>query len=105
MVRVTLCLAICVRSIAEAQWNRRYQAVEGKLGNMNSRVGRIVMVIVGVIALIVGAVFAGQGANLIPGSSMTGDRMWLYIGLIVAIVGIILIVLGLRRPGRGRSSR
>jgi uncharacterized Tic20 family protein len=71
---------------------------------MNSRVGRIVLVIVGVIALIVGAVFAGQGANLIPGSSMTGDRMWLYIGVIVAVVGIILIVLGLRRPGRGRTS-
>jgi hypothetical protein len=72
---------------------------------VNTRVGRIVLVIVGVIALIVGAVFAGQGANLIPGSSMSGDRMWLYIGLIVAIVGIILIVLGLRRPRRGGTSR
>jgi uncharacterized membrane protein YidH (DUF202 family) len=76
-----------------------------KLGNVSNRVGRIALIIVGVIALIVGAVFAGQGANLIPGSSMTGDRMWLYIGLNVAIVGIILIVLGLRRPGRGRTSR
>lgn len=75
------------------------------LENMKSRAGRITFVIVGVIALIVGAVFAGQGANLIPGSSMTGDRMWLYIGLIVAIVGIILIVLGLRRPKRGGMSR
>jgi hypothetical protein len=72
---------------------------------MNSRVGRIVLVVVGAIALIIGAVFAGQGANLIPGSSMTGDRMWLYIGLILAIIGIILIVLGLRRPGRDRPSR
>lgn len=72
---------------------------------MNTRAGRIVLVIVGVIALIVGAVFAGQGANLIPGSSMSGSHMWLYIGLIVAIVGIILIVLGLRRPGRGRTSK
>jgi len=79
--------------------------VESKLANMKSRTGRIVLIIVGVIALIVGAVFAGQGANLIPGSSMTGDRMWLYIGLIVAIVGIILIVLGLRRPGPGRTSK
>jgi uncharacterized Tic20 family protein len=65
---------------------------------VKSRGGRIALVIIGVIAVLVGAVFAGQGANLIPGSSMTGDRMWLYIGLIVAIVGIILIVLGLRRP-------
>jgi uncharacterized membrane protein YidH (DUF202 family) len=84
---------------------RRYESVEAKLGNVNSRSGRVALVIIGVIALIVGAVFAGQGANLIPGSSMTGDRMWLYIGLIVGIVGIILIVLGLRRPGRGRTSR
>jgi uncharacterized membrane protein YdbT with pleckstrin-like domain len=84
---------------------RRYESVEAKLGNVSNRVGRIAMVIVGVIALIVGAVFAGQGANLIPGSSMTGERMWLYIGLIVAIVGILLIVLGLRRPGRGPSGR
>jgi uncharacterized Tic20 family protein len=65
---------------------------------VKSRGGRIALVIIGVIAVLVGAVFAGQGANLIPGSSMTGDRMWLYIGLIVAIVGIILIVFGVRRP-------
>jgi len=54
-------------------------------------------VILGAIALVVGVVFAGQGANLIPGSSMTGDRTWLYIGVIVAIVGVVLIVLGRRR--------
>lgn len=71
---------------------------------MKNRTGRIVMIIVGVIALVIGVVFAGQGANLIPGSSMTGDRMWLYIGLILAVVGIVLVVLGLRRPGRGRTS-
>jgi uncharacterized membrane protein YidH (DUF202 family) len=70
---------------------------------MNSRTGRTALVIIGVIAVVIGAVFAGQGANLIPGSSMTGDRMWLYIGVVVAIVGIILIVVGLRRPGRGRT--
>lgn len=58
---------------------------------------RIVLIIVGIVAVIVGAVFAGQGANLIPGSSMTGDRTWLYIGLVLAIVGIILIVVGIRR--------
>ena len=36
---------------------------------------------------------------------MTGSRMWLSIGLIVAAVGIILVVLGLRRPGPGRPSK
>lgn len=72
---------------------------------MNSRTGRITLIVIGAIALIVGAVFAGQGANLIPGSSMTGDRTWLYIGLVLAVVGIIMIAVGLRRPARGPSDR
>ena len=71
---------------------------------MTSSTERTVLTAVGVIALLIGGVFAGQGLNLIPGSFMTGDRTWLYIGLIIAVVGVILIVLGLRRPGRGRSN-
>jgi len=70
------------------------------LNNVTSRPGRIALITVGVVALIVGGVFAGQGLNLIPGSFMTGNRMWLAVGL---IVGIILIVLGLRRPGHDRT--
>ena len=72
------------------------ESVENSLSNVTSRPGRIALITVGVVALIVGGVFAGQGLNLIPGSFMTGNRMWLAIGL---IVGVILIVLGLRRPG------
>ena len=75
------------------------------MGNVTSRTGRIALITLGVIALILGGVWAGQGMNLIPGSVMTGSRMWLFIGLIIAIVGIILIVLGLRRPGHGRTSK
>ncbi len=71
---------------------------------MTSQTARTLLIAVGVTALLIGGVFAGQGLNLIPGSFMTGDRMWLYIGLIIAVVGVILIVLGLRRPGRGRSN-
>jgi len=81
--------------------NRRTHSVESKLRDVNSRGGRIALVVVGVIAVLIGGVFAGQGANLLPGSAMSGERMWLYIGLIVVIVGIVLIVLGARRPGRG----
>ena len=73
--------------------------------NVTSRSGRITLITVGVIALILGGVWAGQGLNLIPGSFMTGNRMWLSIGLILAIVGIILIVLGLRRREHGGTSK
>jgi hypothetical protein len=67
---------------------------------MKSRIARTILIVVGVIAALVGAVWVGQGANLIPGSVMTGDRTWLVIGLIIGVGGIFLIVLGLRRPGR-----
>lgn len=66
-----------------------------------SRTGRVVLIVIGVIAVIIGGVFAGQGANIIPGSSMTGERMWLYIGLVILVVGVILVWLGLRRPAGG----
>jgi hypothetical protein len=72
---------------------------------MNRSVGRTALITIGGIAVIIGGVFAGQGMNLIPGSFMTGNRMWLSIGLIVAVVGITLVVLGLRRPRAGRSNK
>jgi len=72
---------------------------------MTSSIGRTTLITVGLIALILGGIWTGQGMNLIPGSFMTGSRMWLFIGLIVSIVGIILIALGLSRPGRGRTNR
>jgi hypothetical protein len=75
---------------------------EGTLGHMTSSTGRIALIIVGVTALAVGGVFTGQGLNLIPGSFMTGDRTWLGIGLVIAVIGVILILLGIRRPKSGR---
>jgi len=71
---------------------------------MTSGNGRMTLITVGVIALVMGGIWTGQGLNLIPGSFMTGSTMWLSIGLILAAVGIVLIVLGLRRPGRGHTN-
>ncbi|WP_375388337.1 hypothetical protein [uncultured Amnibacterium sp.] len=69
---------------------------------MTSRIGRIVLIVVGAVALVVGGVWIGQGANLIPGSFMTGSRTWLTVGLIVAAAGVVLIWLGARRRRRPR---
>jgi energy-converting hydrogenase Eha subunit E len=66
---------------------------------MNTRGARTALIVVGAIAALIGAVFAGQGAGLIPGSSMTGDPTWLYIGIVMVVVGVVLIVVGVRRRG------
>lgn len=68
---------------------------------MNSSPARTASLVVGVIALLLGGLWIGQGLNLIPGSFMTGNQMWFWIGLVLAVVGLVLIVAGLRRrPGR-----
>jgi hypothetical protein len=67
---------------------------------MSSKVARSVAMIIGGLAVLVGAVWIGQGAGLIKGSFMTGSRTWLGIGLLCLVVGLLLIFLTrrLRRP-------
>jgi hypothetical protein len=66
---------------------------------MSSTVARSVVIIIGGLAVLVGAVWIGQGAGLIKGSFMTGSRTWLGIGLLCLVVGLLLIFLT-RRPRR-----
>ena len=69
---------------------------------MGSRAARIALVVVGALAVLTGGVWIGQGLNLIPGSVMTGDKKWFYIGLVVLVVGVVLLLTGLRRSRRTR---
>lgn len=57
---------------------------------------RVGLVVVGVLVLLAGAVFAGQGLGYIPGSFMTGDMKWFWIGSAMVIAGLGLGVAGLR---------
>jgi hypothetical protein len=43
------------------------------------------------LLLLAGGVWIGQGVGLIPGSFMSGDMTWAYIGGACAVVGIALI--------------
>jgi hypothetical protein len=58
------------------------------------------LTVIGVLVLLVGVVFAGQGLGYIPGSFMTGDIRWFWIGLGLIVVGAAMAAAGLLRPLR-----
>jgi hypothetical protein len=68
---------------------------------VKSTAARTVVVIIGVLAVLVGGVWIGQGAGLIKGSFMTGSPTWLAIGVLCLVAGLFLIFLAVRR----RSNR
>ncbi len=63
---------------------------------------RTAFVALGAVMALLGLLFGGQGLNLIPGSFMTGNRTWFWVGLVLVVVGALLLVAGLRR---GRATR
>lgn len=63
---------------------------------------RWLLMIGGAILALVGAVWVLQGLNVLPGSFMTGQSFWAWTGLVTLIVGLGLLVTGLRRRATGR---
>jgi len=62
---------------------------------MNSR--GLALLILGVLLLLAGVVFSLQGADIITGSSlMSGNSTYIYVGAIVAIIGLALLALSFR---------
>ena len=68
---------------------------------MTSRTPRIVLGAFGAVISLIGLVWMLQGLSVIPGSSMTGDKTWLYIGLICVAAGIAALIIAVR----GQRSR
>ena len=59
------------------------------------------VVVVAVLMVLAGSVFAGQGLGYIPGSVMTNDIRWFWIGGAMVVVGLALG--GLVLLGRARK--
>jgi hypothetical protein len=58
-------------------------------------------IVVAALVVLIGAVFAGQGLGYIPGSFMTNDIHWFWIGSAMVVVGLALGgAVFLRRPKR-----
>jgi hypothetical protein len=52
---------------------------------------------VGFVLAIAGVIWALQGFGVIGGSFMSGDTVWAVIGPVVAVVGLALVAVGVRR--------
>lgn len=59
---------------------------------------RIALNGLGVLLLLLGALWLLQGIGILPGSFMTGQTQWAVYGSIAAITGVGLLVLARRRP-------
>jgi len=59
--------------------------------------------IIGVVLCLAGIVWIGQGANLIGGSFMSGQGLWLGIGGVCLVVGLALLVWAWRIRGKSTS--
>jgi hypothetical protein len=60
--------------------------------------------VLGLLAVLSGAVWTLQGLGHVDGSPMTGVRLWAVVGPVVMAVGLVLIVVGVwsrRRDGTG----
>jgi hypothetical protein len=58
---------------------------------------RYLWLVIGVLAVIAGLVWTLQGLNILGGSAMSGDSTWAIVGPIVAVVGMLAVLFGLRR--------
>ncbi|WP_422774392.1 hypothetical protein ACN28C_16910 [Plantactinospora sp. WMMC1484] len=58
----------------------------------------------GLLAVVVGAVWTLQGLGRLGGSVMTGEPLWAVVGPVVVVAGLVLVVLGLRARNRREPS-
>ena len=52
---------------------------------------RIAGTIIGIILILVGGLWIAQGSNVLAGSAMSGQSQWLWVGIVLLIVGIVAL--------------
>ena len=107
--RPDVILRISCRWVAPSKGRMARQLMtDGRLGDRRHVVGpgrkkflmKIVMLIVAVVLIVIGAVWALQGLGVIGGSAMSGNSMWAIIGPILVVVGLGVGLVALRRGAR-----
>jgi hypothetical protein len=78
---------------------RDLQAGSGKEG---TGMRKLIVVVIGGLVALTGAVWTLQGLGYINGSFMTGATLWAIIGPVVLLAGLAIMILALRSRRRVR---
>jgi hypothetical protein len=67
---------------------------------------KVFLIVCGSLLTLVGGIWFFQGLNVLLGSFMSGQPLWMWIGAGTAIVGAVLFILGLlrKKPGVRRGT-
>jgi hypothetical protein len=52
---------------------------------------------IGLVLVLVGLVWTAQGVGWLEGSPMTGETLWAVLGPVLVLIGVGVVVLGVRR--------
>jgi cytochrome bd-type quinol oxidase subunit 2 len=58
---------------------------------------KVLWIVFGTLAVLVGVVWTLQGLNIMTGSAMSDETTWAIIGPLVAVLGLLAVLFGLRR--------
>ena len=61
--------------------------------------------VIGVVLVLIGAVWIAQGTGAVHGSMMSGHGQYAVLGAVVLVLGVVLLGWNLLRRGRGRGRR
>lgn len=56
--------------------------------------------VIGIVLLLMGGIWFLQGINVLPGSFMTGQSFWAWMGLVFIVAGCTALFIGLQRLSR-----
>jgi CDP-diglyceride synthetase len=60
--------------------------------------------VLGLLGVVLGAVWTLQGLNVLDDSVMSGVQIWSIIGPVVVVIGLVLVVVGLRIRNRAKRA-
>ena len=58
---------------------------------------RLPFLIAGALVDLLGTVWILQGLNVLPGSRMSGDPFWAGAGVVAVGIGVVLVIVGVRK--------